>query len=83
LEDECPTTGYVQGMTSGEVGVKHKPKEKTTYLVGGLEHDMWQGKVNEHKRRNTLLGRVPRGTKLHLGLVKGPLKVEGPLQGGD
>jgi hypothetical protein len=28
--------------------------------------------VNKHKRRNTLIGRVPHDTKLHLGLVKAP-----------
>jgi len=31
----------IQDTTHGEVGVKHN-QEKTPYLVGGLEHDMWQ-----------------------------------------
>jgi len=43
-EYEQPTTGDVQVMTYGEVGVKKFPEEQTPYLVGGSKHGMWQRK---------------------------------------
>lgn len=55
--------------------------KETPYLFGGPKHDTWQGKgVNEHKGETSYL--VACGTKITLGLVKGSLNVERPLQGG-
>jgi len=53
------------------------------YLIGGpnCAQSMTRGK-ERGCRRNTLLERMPSGTKIALGMVKDPLNVEFPLQGG-
>jgi hypothetical protein len=33
LEDECPTSGSVQGMIDGEVRVKHNPRRRHPTLL--------------------------------------------------